>query len=360
MIMKLFNNIYKNKTVLVTGHTGFKGSWLSLWLVMMGAKVIGISNKVLSKPSHFEVINLKKKIKHINLDIRDYKRLSNLFKKYKPDFVFHLAAQSLVKQSYLNPLETWSTNTIGTLNVLESLRPIKKKTYVVIITSDKSYKNIEILRGYREKDSLGGKDPYSASKGAAEFAIQSYIKSFFSHKKNNIFIGIARAGNVIGGGDWSKDRIIPDCAKSYSKNKRVIIRSPKSTRPWQHVLEVIYGYLTLASKLYKNENLHGEAFNFGPSKQANYKVIYLLQQFKKYWSNFNWKIIKSKKNFSESKLLKLNSDKAKKKLNWQSKLSINETIKLVANWYSFFYKKNDKDLYTLSIKQIHFYIGKIK
>jgi CDP-glucose 4,6-dehydratase len=185
--MKLFNNIYKNKTVIVTGHTGFKGSWLSLWLVIMGAKVIGISNGIPSKPSHFETINLKKKIKHINLDIRNFKKLSNVFKKYKPDFVFHLAAQSLVKKSYLNPLETWGTNTIGTLNILESLKYVRKKTYVVLITSDKSYKNIEISRGYRENDILGGKDPYSASKGAAEFAIKSYINSFFSHKKKQYF-----------------------------------------------------------------------------------------------------------------------------------------------------------------------------
>ena len=358
--MKLFNNIYKNKIVIVTGHTGFKGSWLSLWLVMMGAKVIGISKNIPSKPSHFEAIKLKKKIRHVNLDIRNFKKLSNLFRKYKPDFVFHLAAQSLVKNSYLNPLKTWSTNTIGTLNVLESLKLIKKKIYVVIITSDKSYKNIEISRGYRENDSLGGKDPYSASKGAAEFAIQSYINSFFSKKKNNVFIGVARAGNVIGGGDWSEDRIIPDCAKSYSKNKIVIIRNPKSTRPWQHVLEVIYGYLTLGSKLYKNKNLHGETFNFGPSKLANYQVIYLLKQFKKYWPNFRWKIKKNKKIFYESKLLKLNSDKANKKLNWKSKLNIKETTKMVADWYNFFYKRKNKDIFTLSVKQINSYIRKIK
>lgn len=358
--MKLFKNIYKNKTVIVTGHTGFKGSWLSLWLVMMGARVVGISKDIPSKPSHFEVINLKKKIEHINSDICNYKKLSSLFKKYKPDFVFHLAAQSLVKKSYLDPLKTWNTNTIGTLNVLESLKLIKKKTFVVIITSDKSYKNVEISRGYREEDLLGGKDPYSASKGAAEFVIQSYINSFFSHKKNNTFIAVARAGNVIGGGDWSEDRIIPDCAKSYSKNQMVIIRNPMSTRPWQHVLDVIYGYLTLGSKLYKNKNLHGETFNFGPGKQANYKVIYLLEEFKKYWPNFKWKIKGNKNNFFEAKLLKLNSEKAKNKLNWKSKLGIKETSKMVAEWYNFFYKKKKQDIYKFSVKQIYFYIGKIK
>ena len=246
--------IFKNKKVIVTGHTGFKGTWLSLWLNTMGAKVLGISKNIPTDPSHFKSINLKKKIKNSKINICNYNKLSNVFKKYQPDFVFHLAAQSLVKKSYLNPIETWHSNTIGTLNVLESLKQIKKKVYVVIITSDKSYKNLEISRGYKEDDLLGGKDPYSASKGSAEFAIQSYIKSFFSNKKNNVFISVARAGNVIGGGDWSTDRLIPDCIKSYSNNKVAAIRSPNSTRPWQHVLEVIYGYLTLASKIYLDKN----------------------------------------------------------------------------------------------------------
>ena len=358
--MKLFNNIYKNKTVIVTGHTGFKGSWLSLWLIIMGAKVIGISKNIPTKPSHFVLINLKKKIKHLTLDICNFKKLSNQFKKYNPDFVFHLAAQSLVKKSYLETLETWNTNTIGTLNVLESLRKLKKKTYVVIITSDKSYKNIEISRGYKETDILGGKDPYSASKGSAELAIQSYIHSFFSQKKNNIHVTVARAGNVIGGGDWSNDRIIPDCVKSYSKKKNVIIRNPNSTRPWQHVLEVVYGYLTLGSKLYKNPNLHGEIFNFGPNKKSNYKVIFLLKKIKKYWPNFKWKVKRSKKDVFESKLLKLNSDKAKRKLNWQSKMNIDQSAKLVADWYSFFYKKKTQKLYKFSESQINSYINKFK
>ncbi len=358
--MKLFNNIYKNKTVIVTGHTGFKGSWLSLWLVILGAKVIGISKNVPTKPSHFNVINLKKKIKHLTLDICNFKKLSNQFKKHNPDFIFHLAAQSLVKKSYLETLKTWNTNTIGTLNILESLKKLKKKTYVILITSDKSYKNIEISRGYKETDLLGGKDPYSASKGAAEFAIQSYINSFFSGKKNNIFIVVARAGNVIGGGDWSNDRIIPDCIKSYSKKKTVIIRNPNSTRPWQHVLEVVYGYLTLGSKLFKSQNLHGEVFNFGPNKKSNYKVIFLLKKIKKYWPNFKWEVKKTKKDVFESKLLKLNSNKAKKILNWQSKMSIDQSAKLVADWYNFFYKRKIKNFYKFSEDQIYSYIRKFK
>ena len=354
--------IFKNKKVIVTGHTGFKGTWLSLWLNTMGAKVLGISKNIPTDPSHFKSINLKKKIKNSKINICNYNKLSNVFKKYQPDFVFHLAAQSLVKKSYLNPIETWHSNTIGTLNVLESLKQIKKKVYVVIITSDKSYKNLEISRGYKEDDLLGGKDPYSASKGSAEFVIQSYIKSFFSNKKNNVFISVARAGNVIGGGDWSTDRLIPDCIKSYSNNKVAAIRSPNSTRPWQHVLEVIYGYLTLASKIYLDKKLHGEVFNFGPGKKSNFTVLYILSKIKNNLPNFKWKIRKNKHNFFESKLLKLNSNKAYKKLGWSSILTINESTKLVSDWYNFFYKnkKKDQELYKLSVNQINYYLSKLK
>ena len=203
--------------------------------------------------------------------------LKKIFKKYRPDYVFHLAAQPLVKKSYIDPVYTWSTNTIGTLNVLESLRVINKKCIAIIITSDKSYKNLEINRGYKEDDILGGKDPYSASKASAELAIQSQIASYFPLKKTKVLIGIARAGNVIGGGDWSENRLIPDCIKSWSKNKKVLLRNPNSTRPWQHVLEATRGYLKLAQSLKKNKKLHGEAFNFGPNYTKNYKVLIVVK-----------------------------------------------------------------------------------
>ena len=242
---------FKNKTVLVTGHTGFKGSWLTLWLVLLGAKVIGLSINFPSNPSHFNLMKLQKKINHKKIDIRNLKLLKKIFRRYQPDYVFHLAAQSLVKKSYSEPIYTWGTNTMGTLNILESLRELKKNCVAVLITSDKSYKNVEIKRGYKENDILGGGDPYSSSKASAELAIQSYISSFFSSKKTKVLIGIARAGNVIGGGDWSENRLVPDCAKSWSKNKKVLIRNPRSTRPWQHVLEAIWGYLLLASDLKK-------------------------------------------------------------------------------------------------------------
>ena len=357
-------NIFRNKKIIVTGHTGFKGSWLSLWLHTLGANIIGISKDIPTKPSHFESIDLKKRIKNLKINICDYKKLSNAFKTYQPDFVFHLAAQALVKRSYSNPIETWQTNTIGTLNVLESLKLIKKDVCAVIITSDKSYKNIEISRGYKENDLLGGKDPYSASKGSAEFVIQSYINSYFFKKKNNVFISVARAGNVIGGGDWSSDRLIPDCMKSYSKNKPVEIRNPYSTRPWQHVLDIIYGYLTLCSTLYKNKKIHGEVFNFGPSKKSNFTVLYILTKIKNILPNLKWKTFEKRNTFYESKLLKLNSNKAKLKLGWNSILTISESIKLVSEWYNNFYNKKNinkkKELYKFSVSQINYYTKKIK
>ena len=348
-------NIFKNKTVIITGHTGFKGSWLSLWLRILGAKVVGLSINVPSKPSHFEAIKLRNKISHKKIDIRNLKLLKKIFKKYQPNYVFHLAAQSLVKRSYSDPIYTWQTNTIGTLNVLESLKELKKACIAVIITSDKSYKNLEIKRGYKENDILGGKDPYSASKASAELAIQSHISSYFQAKKTKVLIGVARAGNVIGGGDWSQDRLIPDCVKSWSKNKKVLIRNPKSTRPWQHVLEAVGGYLILAANIKKNRKLHGEVFNFGPRNSNNYQVISLVKLMKKYWKKISWKIVnKNKKKFYESNLLKLNCNKAKTYLKWKSILSFSETIYMTANWYKNYYSQPQK-IYETSFRHIKEY-----
>ena len=353
--MKKFSKIFKNKNVIVTGHTGFKGSWLSLWLTMMGANVIGLSKDIPSNPSHFKTIKLKNKIVNKKIDIRNLKSLKKIIKKYKPDYVFHLAAQALVKKSYTDPIYTWQTNAFGTLNILESLRILKKKCIVVLITSDKSYKNLEIKRGYVENDILGGKDPYSASKASAELVIQSYISSFFPLKKTKVFIGIARAGNVIGGGDWSENRLIPDCVKSWSKNKKVLIRNPKSTRPWQHVLDAISGYLYLALKLKKNKKLHGQAFNFGPNNIKNYDVMFLVKLMKKKWRKISWKIInKNNKKFYESNLLKLNCNKARKILKWKAVLNFSDTINMVTDWYKIYYTKPRK-AYETSCKQIREY-----
>tara|TARA_B100000795_G_C22771362_1_gene428027 strand:+ start:596 stop:1681 length:1086 start_codon:yes stop_codon:yes gene_type:complete len=328
---------FKNKRVIVTGHTGFKGSWTAFWLQSLGAKVTGISNNIPSHPSHFKSLKLEKNIKSIKSDIRNLQSLKKIIKSNKPDFIFHLAAQALVKKSYIDPIETWKTNCIGTINVLESLRSLKKKTYVVLITSDKSYKNVETKKGYKEEDDLGGIDPYGASKSCAEIAIKSYIKSYFSTKKNNIFISVARAGNVIGGGDWSADRLVPDCIKSWSKRKKVFIRSPNSTRPWQHVLEAVNGYLTLAINLKLNNKLHGHAFNFGPKSKKNYKVVNVVNEMKKSWNLVSYKI-KKEKYFFENKLLNLNSSKAKKLLKWQCILDFKDTIFLTIDWYKNYYE----------------------
>ena len=223
---------YLNKKVIVTGHTGFKGSWLSAWLILLGAKVIGISDNYSTSPSHFKSLKIKNKIKHYLTDVRNLKEIKKIFIKHKPDYVFHLAAQPLVNTSYIDPIKTFETNILGTLNILESLRYIKNRCIAVIITSDKVYKNLEIKKGYKETDILGGFDPYSASKASAELILKSYINSYFFKEKKNIRIGIARAGNVIGGGDWSENRLIPDCIKSWSKNKTVILRNPRSCGSW--------------------------------------------------------------------------------------------------------------------------------
>tara|TARA_Y100000590_G_scaffold376330_1_gene441803 strand:+ start:2652 stop:3740 length:1089 start_codon:yes stop_codon:yes gene_type:complete len=348
-------SIFYKKTVIVTGHTGFKGSWLTLWLKILGAKVVGISINIPPGQSHFKAINIKSKIKHIKIDIRNLKILKKAFKKYKPDYVFHLAAQSLVKKSYSDPIYTWTTNSIGTLNVLESLRNLKKKCIAVIITSDKSYKNLEIKRGYKEDDILGGEDPYSASKASAELAIQSHISSFFPIKKTKVLIAVARAGNVIGGGDWSKNRLIPDCIRAVGKSKKVLLRNPNSTRPWQHVLEAISGYLKLAASIKKNKKLHGEVFNFGPDDNKNYKVLFVVKLMKKCWDKISWKIVgKGKNSFYESNLLKLNIKKAKTKLKWKSILTLDETINMVTEWYKNYYS-NPKKIYITSLLQIKKY-----
>ncbi len=346
-------HIFNNKKVIITGHTGFKGSWLSLWLLSIGAKIYGISIDVPTKPSHYKILNLKLE-KDIRLDIVNSKKLIELVEDIKPDFIFHLAAQPLVGYSFKNPLDTFKVNSIGTANILESLRLLDKKCIAIFITSDKSYDNIEIKRGYHENDRLGGADPYSGSKGAAELFISSYIRSFFP-KGGNIKIGIGRAGNVIGGGDWAIGRILPDVIKSISLNKSLNVRSPNSTRPWQHVLEPISGYLSLAIELYKSDQNHGEAFNFGPLSDKDYTVKQVLNELKKNQLNLKWEFIKES-GFKESKLLKLNCNKAYEMIDWKSTMDFYQTIKFTSEWY-LKYLNNDKKLKEFSLLQINKYIN---
>jgi len=344
---------YKDKTVIVTGHTGFKGSWLSLWLNILGAKVIGLSDKVYTNPSHYEII---KEIFSIDLrgDIKKIKQVHDLIDTYEPDFIFHLAAQSIVKTSYQDPLNTFETNALGTVNLLESLRKINPNLIAVLITSDKSYQNVEKLEGYKEEDKLGGSDPYSASKAAADIFIESYSKSFFVDPKSRVKISTARAGNVIGGGDWSSDRVIPDCIKAWSRNKKAKIKSPQAIRPWQHVLEPLSGYLTLGAKLLRDDSLSGEAFNFGPDEKDIYTVEELVQELAKSWSGVKWTLEKDPGEIKESMLLNLNCDKAKNLICWDSALSFTETAKWTAKWYKKYYEDESK-VKDFSFNQIESY-----
>ena len=342
----MFNNhSFINKKILITGCTGFKGSWLSIWLNLLGAKLYGLALEPPTKPSLYKKANLEKLISNNIIDIRNPEKVSSLIKKVNPDYIFHLAAQPLVKDSYLKPIETWQTNVLGTVNILDSLRFLEKKCIGVIITSDKCYENQEWEWGYRETDTLGGSDPYSASKGSAELAFRSYFKSFFSNSLSpNIRIASARAGNVIGGGDWAKNRIVPDCVKSWTKELRVEIKSPNSTRPFQHVLEPLSGYISLAQKLNTINEINGESFNFGPLSSSNYRVIDVVKALARNWENAKWELSSKKIDFNESKLLKLNCDKALSLLQWEPTLDFETTMKLTGDWYYDFYNKKDFDV----------------
>ena len=336
--MELFK-VFKDKKVLITGHTGFKGVWLSMWLVKMGAKVVGVSVDIPTTPSHFDAIDLGKHIDDHRLDIGDAEGLRTIVQEVQPDFVFHLAAQALVRPSYESPLDTLNVNVIGSANVLDALRFLNKKVVAIMITSDKAYDNVEWVWGYRETDRMGGKDPYSASKGMAELVIRSYVESFFSTPSSQIRVGITRAGNVIGGGDWAVDRIVPDCMMSWSKNSVVDIRSPTSTRPWQHVLEPLSGYLCLAAELLNKQEFHGEAFNFGPSADQNYPVSELIDEMKIHWDHVHWNDVSQKeRHLHEAGLLKLNCDKALSNLNWRPALDFKDTVKMTINWYKKYYQ----------------------
>jgi CDP-glucose 4,6-dehydratase len=331
-------NTYKNKNVVVTGHTGFKGSWLVAWLKQMGASVTGVALDPPSNPNHFEAAWLMNDICDHRLDIRNLNGVSEAILEAKPDFLFHLAAQPIVGASYDDPVETWSTNVMGTISVLEALRRLNNECSAVIITSDKCYDNVEWEWGYRENDRLGGPDPYSASKGAAEIAIRSYVKSYFSGSDNRVRVASARAGNVIGGGDWADHRIIPDCVECWSKGEVVELRNPHSTRPWQHVLEPLGGYLILGAALSQDKALHGEAFNFGPQAQQNHSVLELVKQMSVSWPKVRWAECEPQPSqFYESGLLKLNCDKALHFLKWHAVLSFEETVALTADWYRSFY-----------------------
>jgi CDP-glucose 4,6-dehydratase len=353
----MFNNIYKNKKVLITGHTGFKGSWLTTWLIKLGANVVGISKDIPTKPSMFKELKLQDKITHYQEDIRDLVKMVEIISKEKPEFLFHLAAQPIVSTSYTNPIETISSNVMGTVNILEALKTSNHKCTAIIITSDKAYDNIEQVWGYKEDDKMGGKDIYSGSKGAAELIIKSYYYSFLQSDTYNIKLAIGRAGNVIGGGDWAKDRIVVDCMEAWSQEKSVEIRSPQATRPWQHVLEPLGGYLNLGQALYLDDSLNGEAFNFGPRAEQNHTVAQLLEDLSQYWNFGNIAdafTVTDNIPFHEAGLLKLNCDKALFYLKWQANLEYTDTIRFTSEWYYNFYK-NKNEMLEKTLNQISEY-----
>jgi CDP-glucose 4,6-dehydratase len=352
----MFSDMFTDKKVLVTGNTGFKGSWLTVWLLKLGARVYGISKDIPSQPSMFEELGLRQKITHYQQDIRDVDKLCALVAEIKPDFVFHLAAQPIVSLSYQDPIETLSSNVMGTANVLEALRRSAHPCCAVIVTSDKCYDNVEWVWGYRESDRLGGKDIYSGSKGAAELVFKSYFHSFFAHSE--IKVASARAGNVIGGGDWAADRIVPDCMRAWSIGRPVTIRNPHATRPWQHVLEPLSGYLALAQALVQNPgNVNGESFNFGPSAEQNYSVARIIEDLSPFWgfkAPSDSYQVSGGAAFAESKLLKLNCDKALHSITWLPSLEYGRMIEYVASWYYTYYKKPEP-IYEFTLDQISRY-----
>ncbi len=351
----MFENLYQGQRVLVTGHTGFKGSWLCAWLLDLGATVAGYSVDVPTEPSHFESLNLADRIEHFQGDVRDKSSLQQAIDTFRPNIVFHLAAQSLVRKSYEDPVRTFETNAMGTLNLLDCLRSQPSVIAAVLITSDKCYENVEWLWGYRENDRLGGKDPYSASKACAELISKVYMQSFFG--ESGPHIATTRAGNVIGGGDWASDRVVPDCIRAWSEGKPVIIRNPDATRPWQHVLEPLSGYLALGQKLFQgNPAFKNQSFNFGPQAQVNQSVGDLIAEMAQYWPGAECKPeLETDSKKPESTLLKLNCDKTLQLLHWNAILDFPETVRMTGKWYQAFYNQESTSIPEFTSRQIKEY-----
>lgn len=360
---KYFKEIYGNRKVLITGHTGFKGSWLLLWLKEIGANVIGYSLEPPTEPNLFESINLKDKITCLSGDIRNEESLTSVFEKYQPEFVFHLAAQSLVRRSYKEPKLTYETNVMGAINVLEAVRKIKSVRVCIIVTSDKCYENREWVYGYRETDPMGGYDPYSSSKGCAELVTTAYRKSFFNPEDygeiHNVALSSVRAGNVIGGGDWGEDRLIPDCVRALSKKKTIVIRNPQATRPWQYVLEPLAGYLLLGALMYEEGAKYSDAWNFGPNDEAMLTVEKLVKLVIKYWGCGSY-TVDTLTHPHEAVFLKLDISKTRTLLGWKPIYNIYESIKRTVNWYKTFYNDVSKEeLYEFTVKEIMEYMNRM-
>lgn len=350
--MSYLKDAYSGRKVLVTGHTGFKGSWLALWLKELGAEIVGISAYLPSDPCNYDVCRLNECVVHVEADIRNGKRMVEIFDQYKPEVVFHLAGQSIVRRSYEEPKITFDTNLMGTVNVMECIRNTRSVQAGVLITSDKCYENAEWVWGYRETDRLGGKDPYSASKACAEIAARAYFQSYFNGDDRPC-LATTRAGNVIGGGDWATDRIVPDCVRAFSSGQDMEVRNPMATRPWQHVLEPLSGYLLLGAKLLERyRGAFGESFNFGPAEDVSRPVGDLVDEIANRWGRGN--TCTSMNDHSDRKectFLKLNCDKASSVLGWRAILSFDQTMEMTVEWYKSYYEKTN-DMRAFSIKQI--------
>lgn len=350
----LFSGIYKSKKIFITGHTGFKGSWLSYWLLKMGANVKGYALTSETTPNHYSILQLDKDMKSDIGDIRDYDKLYKSISEFQPGIVFHLAAQPLVRESYAHPLETLETNIMGTAKVLEACKNCESVRAIVNITSDKCYENIEKDYAYIETDPMGGYDPYSASKGCAELVSASYRRSFFNIDEygihHNVLLANCRAGNVIGGGDWATDRLIPDIVKSSVNNQKVLIRNPRSIRPWQHVLEPLHGYLRIGEMLLEGKKVAAQDWNFGPEKESILTVEDVVQQSKEVWGIVKYDINSNPKDLHEANLLMLDCSKARRELGWKPVWNFKECINYTISWYKDYYENKtcntDKDLNT--------------
>lgn len=358
-MVDIFNNFYKGKRVLVTGHTGFKGSWLSIWLHELGAEVIGVALDPYSERDNFVLSGIGDKIKaDIRADIRDGQRMKEIFAEYRPEIVFHLAAQPLVRLSYDIPVETYDINVMGTIHIMEAIRATDSVKVGVMITTDKCYDNCETLEGYVETDPFGGYDPYSSSKGACEVAIQSWRRSFFNPedygKKHTVSIASVRAGNVIGGGDWAKDRIIPDCIRALEAGRVIDIRSPKAVRPWEHVLEPLSGYMLLAQLMWDNPTGYCEGWNFGPEEEGVSTVWEVASEVVKNYGLGELKDSSDPNAVHEASLLMLNINKAKNRLGWSPRLNMQQCMELVVDWYK---RYKTEDVYELCVEEINKFIG---
>lgn len=343
---------FSGKRVFVTGHTGFKGAWFTFLLKELGAEVMGFSLPVQQSPNHFELLKMKERISHVEGDIRDAAALYDAINSFQPEYVIHLAAQALVKESYEDPVSTFDTNIMGSINLLDAVRKTDSVRSLVFVTSDKCYENVEWVWGYRENDRIGGRDPYSASKGAAEIVFSSYARSFFNSREN-FGAATTRAGNVIGGGDWAADRIIPDCIRAIEKDEPIILRHPEATRPWQHVLEPLSGYLLLAAQLYRHPNDFSGSWNFGPSTTEVRNVEQVATAIVEHLGRGNIEVENSGGQLHEARLLQLNCDKAQQLLGWTPRWDVDQTLAATAEWYKVFL--SGKDVEAVTREQLHNY-----